>query len=118
MDGATEEEVAVLWCEVRREYGDPGEMDPTVREHVQEHGVLTSRPRRGEAEVSLGLGQVKDVHAIDEHRGDGLAGVETSSLDLSDVRDEGGLGAAGLAQKVGELAKELVVGQGFERPIE
>jgi hypothetical protein len=24
--------------EVRRELGDPGEMEPTVREHVPEHG--------------------------------------------------------------------------------
>jgi hypothetical protein len=93
-------------------------MEPTLRDHLQEHGVLTSRPSRGEAEVSLGLGEVKDVQAIDEHRGDGLAGVETSSLDLGDVGDEGGLGAARLTQEVGESAEELVVGEGFERPFE
>jgi hypothetical protein len=118
VDGAREEEVSVLWCEVRCELGDAGEMEPPVREHLQEHGVLTSRPGRGEAEVSLGLGEVKDVQAIDEHRGDGLAGVETSSLDLGDVSDEVGLGAARLTEKVGESAEEIVVGEGFERPFE
>jgi hypothetical protein len=118
VDGAREEEVAVLGCEVRRELGDAGEMEPAVREHVQEHGVLTSRPGRGEAQVGLGLGEVKDVHAIDEHRRDGLAGVETADLDLGDVGDEVFLGAARLTEKVGESAEELVVGEGFERPFE
>jgi hypothetical protein len=118
VDGAREEEVSVLRCEVRGDLGDAGEMEPTVREHLQEHGVLTSRPGCGDAEVGLGLGEVKDVHAIDEHRGGGLAGIETSSLDLGDMGDEVGLGAAGLAQKVGESAEELVVGEGFERPFE
>ena len=93
-------------------------MEPTVREHLQENGELTSGPCRGETKVGLGLGEVKDVHAVDEHRGGGLAGVETSSLDLGDVGDEVGLGAAGLAQEVGESAEELVVGEGFERPFE
>ena len=118
VDGSREEEIAVQGCEVRRELGDAGEMEPTVGEHVQEHGVLTGRPGRGDAQVGLGLGEVKDVHAIDEHRGGGLAGVETSSLDLGDVGDEIGLGAARLAQKVDESAEELVVGEGFERPFE
>ena len=86
-------------------------MEPTVREHVQENGVLTSRPCRGEAQVGLGLGEVKDVHAIDEHRRGGLAGVETTSLDLGDVGDEVGLSASRLTEKVGESAEELVVGE-------
>jgi hypothetical protein len=34
------------------------------------------------------------------------------------VGDEVGLGAARLGQEVGESAKELVVGEGFERPFE
>ena len=93
-------------------------MEPPVREHLQEHGVLTSGPGRGDAEVGLGLGEVKDVHAIDEHRWGGLAGIEAASLDLGDVGDEIGLGAARLAQKVGESAEEIVVGEGFERPFE
>jgi hypothetical protein len=93
-------------------------MEPAVGEHVQEHGVLTSRPGRGDAQVGLGLGEVKDVRAIDKHRGRSLAGVETSGLDLSDVGDEVFLGAAGLTEKVGESAEELVVGEGFERPFE
>jgi hypothetical protein len=118
VDGTREENVSVLGCEAGREPGDAGEMEPTVREHLEEHGMLTSRPCRGEAQVGLGLGEVKDVHAIDEHRGGGLAGIETSSLDLGDMGDEVGLGAAGLAQKVGESAEELVVGEGFERPFE
>jgi hypothetical protein len=61
---------------------------------------------------------VKDVRAINEHRGGGLAGVETASLDLGDVGDEIGLDASRLTEKVGESAKELVVGEGFERPFE
>jgi hypothetical protein len=63
-------------------------MEPTVGEHLQEHGVLTSSLGRGDAQVGLGLGEVKDVHAIDEHREGGIAGVETSNLDLGDVGDE------------------------------
>jgi hypothetical protein len=118
VDGAREEEVAVLWCEEWRELADAGEMEPTVGEHVQEHGVLTSGPGCGDAEVGLGLGEVKDFHTIDEHRRSGLAGVETSSLDLGDVGDEVGLGAPRLTEKVGESAEEVVVGEGFERPFE
>jgi hypothetical protein len=61
---------------------------------------------------------VEDVRAVDEHRRRGLAGVEASGLDLGDVGDEVGLDAAGLADEMGEPAKELVVGERGERPFE
>jgi hypothetical protein len=118
VDGARKEHVPVLPREVRRERGDPGQMETTVREHREERRVLPSRPGDGGPQIGLGLGEVEDVRAVDEHRGGGFAGVEVSSLHLTDVRDEVGLDAAGLTEEIGEPAEEIVVGEGFERPLE
>jgi hypothetical protein len=93
-------------------------VEPAVREHREEHGVLSSRPGHVDPQIGFGLGEVEDVSAIDEHRGGGLAGVEVSSLHLTDVGDEVGLDAAGLTEEKGESAQEVVVVERFERPFE
>ena len=51
-------------------------------------------PSDPDAPVGLGLGEVERLHAVDEHRGEGASGVELSLVDLADVGDEVGLGAA------------------------
>jgi hypothetical protein len=118
VDGAREEEVPVLAREVRCQLGDARQMETTVREHREENGVPPSRPGHGDPQIGLGLGEVEDVRAVDEHRGGGFAGVEVTSLHLTDVGDEVGLDAAGLTEEKGEPAKEVVVGEGFERPFD
>jgi hypothetical protein len=118
VNGAREEQVSVLRREMRSQLGDARQMETAIPEHREEHRVLSSRPGHGDAQVGLGLGEVEDVCAVDEHRGGGLASVEAPCLHLGDVGDEVGLDAAGLAEEIGEPTQEVVVGEGFERPFE
>ena len=53
---------------------------------------------------------MKDAGAVGEHRRGCLARVEPSLVDLADVCHEVGLGAAGIAEQLDELAEQLVVG--------
>jgi hypothetical protein len=118
VDGAREEHVPILPREVGRQLHDARQMEPTVREQREEHGVLSSRPGHVDPQIGLGLGEVEDVRAVNEHRGGGFARVEVSSLHLTDVGHEVGLDAAGLTEEEGEPPQEVVVGEGFERPFE
>jgi hypothetical protein len=118
VNGAREEHVPVFGREVRCQLDDAGQVEPAVREHREEHGVLSSRPGHVDPQIGFGLGEMKDGRTVDEHRGGGFAGVEVSSLHLGDVGDEFGLDAPGLTEEVGEPAEEIVVGEGFERPFE
>jgi hypothetical protein len=118
VNGAREEHIPVLAREVRCQLDDARQMEPAVREHRKEHGVLSSCPGHVDPQIGFGLGEMKDRRAVDEHRGGGFAGVEVSCFHLTDVGDEVGLDAAGLTEEIGEPAKELVVGEGFDRPFE
>jgi hypothetical protein len=53
---------------------------------------------------------VEDLRAVRVHRGRGLADVQPARIDLADVGDEFGLGAARVPEQLGEPAEELVVG--------
>ncbi len=98
VDRSSEKHVPVLPRQVPRQLGDAAQVETTVGEHLQDHRVLSSRPSHRDPQVGLGLGEVEDVGAVDEHRGGGLAGVEAPHLHLGDVGDEIGLHAAGLTR--------------------
>ena len=66
-------------------------MDAPVAEPVEESFVLSRGASDGDAPVGLGLGQVKRLGAVDEHRREGAPGKESASLDLTDVGHEIGL---------------------------
>ena len=91
-----QEIVPILRREVRRQLRDPGQMKAPVGQHRQQHRVLPRRARRRDAQVGLGLREVKDLRAPGEHRGRGLAGVEPARVHLADVGHEVGLGAPAL----------------------
>src|SRR5262249_52742120 len=80
--------------------------------------MLSSPLGRGDPKLGLALREVKDVGAVRKDRRGGEPGVETPDLDLADVGNQRGLDAAGLAEQVVEVGKDLVVGQGFERSFE
>jgi hypothetical protein len=89
---------------VRGELGNRGQVQPPVGQHLEEDGVLAGGPGRGDAEVGLGLGEMKDLGAVGKHRGGGFAGEEAALIDFTDVGDEVGLHAAGLAEDLSEAA--------------
>ena len=90
-------------------------MKPTVGQHVEEEGMLEGGTGRGDAQVGLGLGEVKDLSTVGEHRRGGFASVEPALVDLGDVGHEIGLRAAGLVEQIAQPTEQLVVGDGVER---
>ncbi len=86
-----------------------------VGQHAQKEGMLSRGARGGDPEVGLGLGEVKDLGAVHEHRGGGFAGVEPAPVDLANVGDEGGLVATGLTEQIRQATEQLVVGERCQR---
>ena len=77
--------------------------------------MLPRRPGRCNAEISLRLGEVQDVHAVGEHRRKGLAGKEPSLLHLGNVSNDVGFRAPGLAHELAQALEQLIVRDGLER---
>ena len=78
---------------------------------------MLSRGSAGrDAQVRLGLREVKDLRTVRIHGRAGFAGVEPSLVDFGDVRDEVDFGAARLNEELGEATEELVVRNRLERP--
>jgi len=50
--------------------------------------VLARRPGGGDAQVGLVLGKVQNLRALDEHGVAGLAGIQPSFVDFTDVCDQ------------------------------
>jgi hypothetical protein len=113
--GSLQEPVSVLAGEVRSQLVDCRQVKTAIRLHGQEHRMQPRRPGCRNAEIGLGLGEVQDVHAVGEHRREGLAGKEPSLLHLRDVGDDVGLDAPGLAHELGQAVEQLVVRDGLER---
>ena len=118
MRGPREDRVAVLRGEQRHEQRHPGEVEPPVAEHREQPGVPARGARDRDAPVGLGLGEVKGLGAVDEHRGEGLAREQTALVDLADVGDEVGLDAARLADELVQSPQQLVVGDVAESDTE
>jgi hypothetical protein len=57
---------------------------------------------------------MEHVDAVAEHRRRREARMEASPIDLTDVGNQVGLGAARVAQELGEATKQLVVRNGGE----
>src|SRR5262249_30714236 len=111
VDGSREQSVPVLSRENRRQLADAAQVEPAVRQHLEEDWVLPSGLGDREPELGLALGEVKDVRAVREHRRDGVASVEVSGFHLADVGDERGLDTARLPEEIGEAGEQLVVGE-------
>jgi hypothetical protein len=111
VDSSREERIPVLRREVGCQLGDPGQLQPAVREHLEQDGVLPSRPGHGDPVVRHAFGEVQHVRAIEKHRRAGMARVEMAGVDLGDVSHESSLDPVGLTQKIGEPREELVVGE-------
>ena len=115
--GSFQEPVPVLAREVRGQQGDRRQVKTAIGQHGQEHRMLPRRAGRGDAEIGLGLREVQDLHAVDEHRRKGLAGKEPSLVHLGDVRDDVGLDSPGLAHELGQAVEQLVVRDRLERAL-
>ena len=113
--GALQERLPVLRGQVRRQLRDGRQVQPAVGQHAQEEGMLSRGAGGGDAEVGLGLGEVKDLGAVHEHRGRGFAGIEPAPVDLANVGDEGGLVATGLTEQIRQATEQLVVGERCQR---
>jgi hypothetical protein len=70
---------------------DRRQVKTAIPQHGQDDRMLPRRTGRRNTEIGLGLGEVQDLHAVGEHRGEGLAGIELSLLHLGDVGDDVGL---------------------------
>jgi hypothetical protein len=81
---------------MRRQPRDPAEVQPSVAEHLEQDGMLTRRPRHGDAEIGLVLPQAENSPAVFEHRRARLAGIEPPALHLCDMSDHLGLGSSRL----------------------
>ena len=89
-------------------------MQPSVAEHGQEYRVPPRGAGHGDAQIGLLLREAKDIRAPDEHRGRSLASVELAAVDLTDVGDDIGLGAARPMNEVGQATQQLVVRYGLQ----
>jgi hypothetical protein len=105
----TEERVAILPRQVRRQLGDAAEVQTAVGEHREKDGMLACGARRHDPQVGFRLREMEDVDAVAEHRRRRRACIEASPIDLADVGDEVALGGARVAKDLGEALKQLVV---------
>jgi hypothetical protein len=96
---------------MRRQPRDRAQVEPTVREHLEQHGMAVRGASRGDAQVSLGLRQVQPLGAEGEHRRARLPRIEPPAVDLSDMEDEIDLGVARPRDESGETLQQLVVRQ-------
>ena len=94
MGGSGQNDLPVLLGQVRREERDCGQVKAAVPEEREEGRMLARGAGCDDAQIRLGLGEMEALRTVDEHRGAGLARVEPSLVDLGDVRDDVGLGAA------------------------
>jgi hypothetical protein len=110
----TEERVAVLPRQVRRQLGDAAEVQAAVGEHREQDWMLARGARRHDPQVGFRLREMEDVDAVAEHRRRRRARIEASPIHLADVGDDVGLSATGVAQELGEATKQRVVRNGGE----
>jgi len=103
--------VTVRRGQVGGELADPGQVDPPVGEHLQEHRMLARGPSGGDPQVGFVLREVQDLRAVDEHRIASLASVELPLVHLADVRHELPLHPSGLRKQPVQPAKQLVIRQ-------
>ena len=57
--GPIEHRFRILASQMRRQPGDPAQVQPAVAEHVEQDRVLPGRPRHGDAQISLVLPQTE-----------------------------------------------------------
>ena len=107
--GPLQHGLRVLLSQVRRQPGDPAQVQPAVAEHLEQHRVLPGRPRHGDPQIGLVLPQAKDSPAVLEHRGARPLGVQASELHLADVSDDLGLDAPRLLHEVEQLTQKVLV---------
>src|SRR5262249_36145369 len=105
--------VPVLGGQMRSELGDAAEVQASVGEHGQEHGMGERSSAGRDAQISFGLREVQDLGAIGIHGGACLAGVEPALVDLSDLRNKVDFRAAGLRQGLGGRPEQAVGGGGL-----
>jgi hypothetical protein len=115
MGGSPQERAGILLGEVRDELDDAAQVKTAIGQHIEKDGMLPRGSSRRDAQVGFGLGKVKDLGAVGEHRRGRLPGVEPALVDLADVSHEVRFGMARPAQKIGEATEQLVVGDGMKR---
>jgi hypothetical protein len=111
VDGASKQLVSILTRQNRGQLGDAAEVKATVRQHLEQHGMLPSGLGHVDPKLGLALGQVQDGRAVREHRRHGEARVEVSRVDLADVGDKRGLEPARPVEEIVESGEDLVVGE-------
>jgi hypothetical protein len=114
MRSSGQNDVPILRGQVRRQQGDPAEMKLAFRQHDKEHRVLARSAGRNNAQIRLGLGEVKHPGRVREHRRARLVSVELPLVHLGHVRDEIGFGAARGARELDEAFEQLLVGDRLE----
>jgi hypothetical protein len=112
--GPLEEDLSILGSEDGSQQRDAAQVDAAVAQHRQEPGVRAAGPGHVDAQPGLGLREVEHLHTVGEHGGDGLPGVGSPGVDLSDVGDEVGLVTSDSAKDLGQAPQQLSVRHGLE----
>ena len=109
MAGSLQHFIRVLAGEVRSQLGDSGDVETAIGQHGQENRVLTRGPRRGDAQIRLGLREMKDLRAVGEHRGGGFTGIKPSRVDFADVGYQVGFEPTGLSRELAQATEQLII---------
>jgi hypothetical protein len=94
---------------MRREPGDPAQVQPAVAEHLEQDRVLPSRAGHRDPQIDLVLPEPEDPTAVLEHRRARLLGEEPPEIHLPDVGDELGLDTPRLRRELEQLKQKLLV---------
>ena len=111
MGRTLEERGEVLLRQMRREPGDPGQVQAAVGEHDQEHREPARGPRHADAQVRFGLRQIEYFDTVSVHRRAAFTEIEPARVDFGDVSDNVGVDPAVLLEERGEPPEELVIGE-------
>ncbi|MEN8183532.1 MAG: hypothetical protein ABFS46_13470 [Myxococcota bacterium] len=101
----------ILGRQLGRQQPSAREMQVARPDGHEQLGQLARAASDPDAEVGDRLGEVQGVDAVAKQGGVALSGVESPSIDLTQVSEEIGLERVGASGELAEAHEELVVGE-------
>ena len=107
--GPLEDSLGVLASEVRRQPGNPAQVQPAVVEHLDDDWIVAGGTRHCDAQIRFVLTEEEDPTTVIEHGGARFPSIQTAALRLSNVGYDFGLDTPRLSHEPRELVQKFVV---------
>ena len=105
----------VLRRQMGTENGNPAEMELPRLQMSEDHRMSADGADRSDSVIGAGLGEVKYLGAVAEHRGAGLPQVQLTRVDFCEMRNEVRLQMLIRCDEVFQLMNEFLIGKIAER---